>query len=197
MLNKASGQASSSEFVDVVFEHIDALYRSALRMMRNKNDAEDLVQETILKAFRFFNTFKPGTNIKAWLFKIMTNLYINLYREKSRHPQEVGFDEVEEQFLYQRLTELRQKGQPNPEQIFFDRLYGDDVRRCLDELPDDFRTVVILAFIEGFSYEEIAEITGVQLGTVKSRLHRGRKFLQKRLWEYAAKTGFIKGHSSL
>ncbi|MCI0406758.1 MAG: sigma-70 family RNA polymerase sigma factor [candidate division Zixibacteria bacterium] len=183
------------EFEQLAMPHTDALLRTALRMTRNSSDAEDLVQETYLKAYRFFDRFERGTNIRAWLFKIMTNLFINAYRDKAKRPEETSFDEMEEFSLYSKLVEGGQKDGTNPEKELFDKLYGDEVQKALGRLPEEFRMVVLLNFVEGFSYQEIAEISGIELGTVKSRLHRGRKLLQKSLWEFAKKSGFAKEKS--
>jgi RNA polymerase sigma-70 factor, ECF subfamily len=170
--------------------HMDALYRTALRMTKNENDAEDLVQEAFAKAYRFWDKFEPGSNCRAWLFKIMTNIFINEYRSKSRAPVAVNVDDIDDNFLY---GQLAQNGsEDNPERQFFAKIFDDDVKKAIEELPDDFRMVVILSFLEGFSYQEIAEIADLQLGTVKSRLHRGRKLLQKKLFEYAVRNGYIK-----
>ena len=171
--------------------HMDALYRTALRMTKNSNDAEDLVQETFVKAYRFWEKFETGSNCRAWLFKIMTNIFINDYRAKSRAPQAVDVDDIDDGYLYNYLADSK-TGQ-NPEQQLFAKLLDDDVKRAIEELPDDFRVVVVLSFLEGFSYQEIAEIADLQLGTVKSRLHRGRKLLQKQLLDYAVKNGYIRG----
>jgi RNA polymerase sigma-70 factor (ECF subfamily) len=170
--------------------HMEALYRTALRMTKNENDAEDLVQEAFAKAYRFWDKFEPGSNCRAWLFKIMTNIFINEYRSKSRAPVAVNVDDIDDNFLY---GQLAQNGsEDNPERQFFAKIFDDDVKKAIEELPDDFRMVVILSFLEGFSYQEIAEIADLQLGTVKSRLHRGRKLLQKKLFEYAVRNGYIK-----
>jgi RNA polymerase sigma-70 factor (ECF subfamily) len=169
--------------------HVDSLHRTALRMTRNENEAEDLVQETFLKAYRFWDKFEEGSNCRAWLFKIMTNIFINNYRAKSRTPQVVDLQDVDDDFLFGQLSALGPS--ENPEQHFFAKVFDDDVKRAIEELPEDFRLVVVLSFLEGFSYQEIAEIAGLNIGTVKSRLHRGRKLLQKSLWEYAIKNGFI------
>lgn len=171
--------------------HMDALYRTALRMTKNSNDAEDLVQETFVKAYRFWDKFETGSNCRAWLFKIMTNIFINDYRAKSRAPQAVDVDDIDDGYLYNYLADG--KTDQNPEQQLFAKLLDDDVKRAIEELPDDFRVVVVLSFLEGFSYQEIAEIADLQLGTVKSRLHRGRKLLQKQLLDYAIKNGYIRG----
>lgn len=183
------------EFEQLTMPHADALLRTALRMTRNSSDAEDLVQETYLKAYRFFERFERGTNIRAWLFKIMTNLFINTYRDKAKRPEETSFDEMEDFSLYSKMAADTQKDGTNPEKELFDKLYGDEVQKALDRLPEEFRMVVLLNFVEGFSYQEIAEILGTELGTVKSRLHRGRKLLQKSLWEFAKKSGFAKEKS--
>jgi RNA polymerase sigma-70 factor (ECF subfamily) len=177
-------------FDNEALPHMDALYRTALRMTKNANDAEDLVQETFVKAYRFWDRFEPGSNCRAWLFKIMTNIFINDYRSKSRTPTPVNVDDIDDSYLYNHLAGTQSES--NPEQQFLSKVFDDDVRRAIEELPDDFRVVVILSFLEGFSYQEIAEIVGLQLGTVKSRLHRGRKLLQKQLLDYAVRNGYIK-----
>jgi len=177
------------EFEDVALKHTDALYRTALRMTKNDGDADDLVQETMLKAYRFFDRFERGSNIKAWLFKIMTNIFINDYRQKSRKPTGVSYDDVDDNFLFHQL-EGSQGKVSDPEEVLFSKILDSDVRAAIDELPEDFRIVVVLAFLEQFSYEEIAEIADIQLGTVKSRLHRARKLLQKSLWQHAVARGF-------
>ncbi len=170
--------------------HMDALYRTALRMVKNQNDAEDLVQEAFAKAYRFWDKFEPGSNCRAWLFKIMTNIFINEYRSKARSPVSVNVDEIDDFYLYKQMDSL--ESGDNPEQVLFSKIFDDDVRKAIEDLPDDFKMVVILSFLEDFSYQEIAEITDLQLGTVKSRLHRGRKLLQKKLFDYAIKNGYIK-----
>jgi RNA polymerase sigma-70 factor (ECF subfamily) len=170
--------------------HIDALMRTARRMTKSDTDAEDLVQETMLKAYRFFDKYEEGTNCKAWLFKIMTNIFINNYRSKSKAPQSLTFDDIDDGFLFGQLA--KNKSSTDPEKEFFSKIFDDDVRKAINDLPEDFRLVVILSFLEGFAYQEIADITGLQIGTVKSRLHRGRKLLQKALFDYAQRNGFIK-----
>jgi RNA polymerase sigma-70 factor (ECF subfamily) len=172
--------------------HTDALYRTARRMTRNDADAEDLVQETMLKAYRFFSRFEQGTNIRAWLFKIMTNLYINRYRKQSRAPQELSVDEMEDFVLFRQMTEDGVYDPNRPDERVFGKLFADEVKREIDNLPDEFRTVAVLSILEGFSYQEIAEIAGLQLGTVKSRLFRGRKLLQNRLADYARQAGLLR-----
>ncbi len=178
------------EFEVQALPHMDALLRTALRMTKNENDAQDLVQETMIKSYRFWDKFEPGSNCRAWLFKIMTNIFINDYRSKSRSPMAVNVDEIDDNFLYGQLA-VGPKS-VDPEKELFAKVFDDDVKRAVENLPDDFRLVVVLSFLEGFSYQEIAEIADLQLGTVKSRLHRGRKLLQKELYDYAVKNGYIK-----
>jgi RNA polymerase sigma-70 factor (ECF subfamily) len=185
---KSKVSVAQKEFESIALVHTDALLRTALRMTRNQNDAEDLVQETMLKAYRFFDRFERGSNIKAWLFKIMTNIFINNYRQKARKPTGVSYEDIDDNFLYHQLENSRGIT-ADPEEMLFSKLMDSDVRSAIGDLPEDFRMVVVLAFLEGFSYEEIAEIADIQLGTVKSRLHRARKLLQKSLWDYAVQRG--------
>ncbi|MGI8773416.1 MAG: sigma-70 family RNA polymerase sigma factor [Actinomycetota bacterium] len=172
---------------------LDSLYAGALRMTRKPADAEDLVQETMMRAYRAFHRFEPGTNLKAWLFRIMTNAYINTYRKKQREPQKVSQDEVEEFDLYRELRDHDPNLSITPETIVLDSLVDSDIIEAIDDLPEQFRLAVVLSDVEGFSYAEMAEIMDVPLGTVMSRLHRGRKALQKRLWEVARERGIVKG----
>ena len=167
--------------------HMDALYNFALRMTNDPDDADDLLQETYMKAYRFFDKFEPGTNCKAWLFRIMKNSFINLYRKSSKEPDKVDYNEVEEFYN----TIRADSGDPNDLQdTMFANLLDDDVSKALDSLPEEFRTVVILCDIEGFTYEEIAEFVECPIGTVRSRLHRGRKMLRVKLFEYAHEHGY-------
>ncbi len=172
---------------------LDSLYGAALRMTRNPADAEDLVQETMLRAFRSFDRFEPGTNLKAWLFRILTNAYINTYRKKQREPQKVSQDQVEDFDLYQELKDHDPELSRTPETIVLDSLVDSDILEAIEDLPEQFRLAVVLSDIEGFSYAEMAEIMGVPMGTVMSRLHRGRRALQKRLWDLARDRGIVKG----
>ena len=172
---------------------LDSLYGAALRMTRNPQDAEDLVQETMLRAYRAFDRFEAGTNLKAWLFRILTNAYINTYRKRQREPQKVSADEVEEFDLYRELKNHDTQFEATPESIVLDSLVDSDIIDAIDDLPEQFRLAVVLSDIEGFSYAEMAEIMDVPMGTVMSRLHRGRKALQKRLWELARDRGIVKG----
>lgn len=172
---------------------LDSLYGAALRMTRNPADAEDLVQETMLRAYRGFDRFEPGTNLKAWLFRILTNAYINVYRKRRREPQKVSQDEIEDFDLYQELKNHDSRIGETPETIVLDALVDSDILEAIDDLPEQFRLAVVLSDIEGFSYAEMAEIMDVPMGTVMSRLHRGRKALQKRLWDLARDRGIVKG----
>ncbi|MGE3620183.1 MAG: sigma-70 family RNA polymerase sigma factor [Acidimicrobiia bacterium] len=163
-----------------------SLYSAALRMTRNPADAEDLVQETYLKAYRGFGGFEQGTNLKAWLYRILTNTYINQYRSKQRRPTETELDEVEDMFLYRRLGGLEAvEVSRSAEDELMDMFTEAEVKAAIEDLPENFRMAVLLADVEGFSYKEIAEILDIPIGTVMSRLHRGRKGLEKRLYDYA------------
>ncbi len=178
--------ADREGFADLAMPYMSSLYAAALRMARNPSDAEDLVQETYLRAYRGFEGFREGTNLKAWLYKILTNTFINQYRAKRRRPEQVDLADVEEFFLFKRLGGIEAvEATRTAESEVIDALPDAEVKDALESLPDAFRIAVILADIEGFSYKEIAEITEVPIGTVMSRIHRGRKQLQKRLWDYA------------
>jgi RNA polymerase sigma-70 factor (ECF subfamily) len=188
--------ADQERFADLAMPYMDALYSAALRMTRNPTDAEDLVQETYLRAYRGFGGFQEGTNLKAWLYKILTNTYINIYRAKKRRPEQVDLDDTEDFYLYRRLGGLEAvDAQRSPETDVLDQIPEAVVKEALEDLPDQFRMAVLLADVEGFSYKEIAEITDVPIGTVMSRLHRGRKQLQRRLWDLAVERGLVEGAS--
>ncbi len=181
------------EFEELALRHVDPLFSAALRLTRNERDAEDLVQDTYLRAFRFFDRFERGTNIKAWLFKILTNTFINRYRRRVKERSVVEGSEreaVHERFMSRDTTDYAQ----NPEQYLFDRLLSDDVLAAIDELPIDFRLAVVLADLQDFSYKEIAEVLGCPVGTVMSRLYRGRRLLQKSLGTYAQQSGIVPEH---
>jgi RNA polymerase sigma-70 factor (ECF subfamily) len=168
------------------------LYSAAMRMARNPSDAEDLVQETFLKAYRAYDSFEEGTNLKAWLYRILTNTYINKYRKDSRRPSETDLGDVEDLYLYRRLgSEDTVDVSRTTEDRVLDGLVESDIKAAVEELPENFRMPVLLADLEGFSYKEIAEILDIPIGTVMSRLHRGRKAMQKRLWEFASKRGLL------
>jgi|SRR5919198_6387445 RNA polymerase sigma-70 factor (ECF subfamily) len=158
-------------------------------MTRSEADAEDLVQETYIRALRFREQFTPGTNLKAWLFRILTNTFINSYRKRSRAPETTELDDVDEFSLYRRMSEDRPaSSSPEPEREFLDGIVSSEVKEALDALPEKFRATVLLD-VEGFSYKEIADTLGIPIGTVMSRLHRGRKFLQQRLYGLARERG--------
>lgn len=168
------------------------LFSTALRMTRNRADAEDLVQETFVKAWRSFATFQEGTNLRAWLFRIMTNTFINKYNAQQRRPQETELDEVEELFLFRRLGAFDQsKMTQSAEDQLLEFFTDDEVKKAIEELPEMFRLPVLLSDVDGFSYKEIAEMLDVPIGTVMSRLHRGRKTMQKLLYVYAKERGLV------
>ena len=171
---------------------VDQLYGAAMRMTRNPTDAEDLVQETYLKAFAAFDSFQEGTNLRAWLFRILTNTYINQYRRKQRQPYQSSADELTDWQLHD--AQERSSAAPRSAEVeALDRLADSDVVEALAAIPEDFRLAVYLADVEGFSYKEIAEIMETPVGTVMSRLHRGRKLLRESLRDYAIERGFISG----
>jgi RNA polymerase sigma-70 factor, ECF subfamily len=165
------------------------LYSAALRLTRNPADAEDLVQEAYLRAYRGFAGFQEGTNLRAWMYRILTNTFINTYRKKQRQPQTVSDEDVEDWYLYDRLGEAG--AEVSAETSVLERIPDEDVQRALEALPEQFRMAVWLADVEGFSYKEIAEILDVPIGTVMSRLHRGRKSLQKALWQTVRERGLV------
>jgi len=172
-------------------EHMPALYTAALRMTRNAADAEDLVQETFLKAYRSFDRFEEGTNLRAWLYRILTNTFINSYRAAKRRPEKADVEDVEDLYLYRRLDDLNSDLGRSAEEEVLDNITDDEVKAAIESLPENFRIAVLLADVEGFSYKEIAEITDVPIGTVMSRIHRGRRALQKALTEYAMAEGLV------
>jgi RNA polymerase sigma-70 factor (ECF subfamily) len=184
--------ADQALFAEQAMEFAPVLFATAVRMTRNRSDAEDLVQETYLRAYRGYSSYTEGTNLKAWLFRIMTNAYINIYRAKQRRPLETELNEVEDLYLYRRLS--------GPEAVSVSRSAEDElmdlftegeVKDAVEALPDIFKMPVLLADIDGFSYKEIAEILDIPIGTVMSRLHRGRKAMQKQLWDFAAERGLV------
>ncbi|HEY3022337.1 MAG TPA: sigma-70 family RNA polymerase sigma factor [Actinomycetota bacterium] len=165
------------------------LYSAALRMTRNPADAEDLVQETYLRAYRGFSGFEEGTNLRAWMYRILTNTFINSYRKKQREPVTVQEDDLDEWYLFDKLGESGVE--PSAEAEVIRGMPDEDVQKALEALPEGFRLAVLLADVEGFSYKEIAEILGIPIGTVMSRLHRGRRALEKALWERVRERGLV------
>lgn len=187
-------EEKKAKFEEVAFEFMDSLYSTALRMTRNTTEAEDLVQDTYLRAYRFFDKFEEGTNFKAWIFKILTNTFINKYRKKVRTPQQVQLEKVEygleNEEEYQDAQEWKGYDKAN-----YAELFDDDIKSALSQLSEEFRMVILLADVEEFSYKEIAEIIDRPMGTVMSRLFRGRRMLQKILEKYAKREGFIRDES--
>jgi RNA polymerase sigma-70 factor, ECF subfamily len=167
--------------------HLDVLYRVALRLTGNRSDADDLVQETMLKAYRAWDQYEQGTNAKAWLLTILRHAFINEYRRRIRHPETVDIDAIEPFAVFSEVQD------EDPQGAFFDRIVDDEVLRAIDQLPEAFRETLVLSDVEGMSYQEIAGILGVPIGTVKSRLFRARQLLQGKLYDYAVEMGYIKG----
>ena len=180
---------SRADFEREALPHLPALYSAALRLTRNERDAEDLVQDAVLRAYRFFDTFQPGTNCKAWLFRILTNVFCNRYREREREREIL--DEAESSDANVQQFTAGAETARDIESALLGRIVSSDVERALAEVPQDFRLAVILADLEDFSYKEIAEIMECPAGTVMSRLYRGRKILQRLLYDYAVDQGII------
>lgn len=180
--------ADRGTFVEDTEPFMASLFSTALRLTNNRADAEDLVQETYLKAFRSYHTYSEGTNLRAWLFRILTNTHINRYRSKQRRPEETDLDDVEEFYLYRRLRDRADQGQSAEEELM--KMFSEaEVVSAVESLPENYRVAVLLADVEGFAYKEIAEILQIPIGTVMSRLHRGRKRLQQELYEFAVSRG--------
>ena len=191
----AEPSSASDPFEAGALSYLDALYRTALRMTRSEAEAEDLVQETYIRAFRFRDQFEMGTNLKAWLFRILTNTFINQYRRRQTQPQLTELDGIDEASLHRRMAGgSAASSTSEPETVVLDRVVDAEVTAALDDLPEKFRTVVLLD-AEGFSYKEMAEMLAIPIGTVMSRLHRGRKVLQKRLYDLAREHGIAAARS--
>ena len=183
---------SSWDFDSLTVPYVDSLYNTAYRLTGNSQDAEDLVQETFFKAYKYYDKFQEGTNLKAWLFKILKNTFINNYRKKKLEPRSVEFGEIEDSFEKILQPDPAQP-QFDPEQQLFSGVMDEGVKKALDSLPHDYKMVVILADLEDFSYKEIAEILDCPVGTVMSRLYRGRKLLERSLLKYARSHGYMRG----
>ncbi len=179
------------DFEAAALPHLDALYNMAYRLTRNSEDAEDLIQETFFKAYKYYDKFEEGTNLKAWLFRIMKNSFINGYRKRQSQPPESAFSEIEELFEARVSEEAGQI--KNPEEELLESVLDEDIQQALDALRDDYRMVILLVDLEGFSYKETAEILEVPVGTVMSRLYRGRRMLEKVLLSYAHSHGYVRG----
>jgi RNA polymerase sigma-70 factor, ECF subfamily len=183
--------ADQANFERDALPYSSQLYSAALRMTRNPADAEDIVQETFLKAFRAYDTFEEGSNLKAWLYRILTNTFINRYRKSQRRPNETELGELQDLYLFRRIGEPSGAAH-SAEREALDQFVDGDIIDAIDSLPENFRMPVVLADVDGFSYKEIAEILDIPIGTVMSRLHRGRKALQRKLWSVAVDRGIVK-----
>lgn len=180
------------DFVEDAMEFAPQLFSTAMRMTRNRADAEDLVQETFMKAWRSYESYQEGTNLRAWLFRIMTNSFINRYNAAKRRPVVTELDDVEELYLYRRIGAVDQSRiNPSAEDQMMEMFTDSEVKTALEELPEAFRLPVLLSDVDGFSYKEISEMLDVPIGTVMSRLHRGRKAMHKLLYQFAKERGLI------
>jgi RNA polymerase sigma-70 factor (ECF subfamily) len=195
--NEATENQVTEDFEAGVLAQLDSLYRTALRLTHNQQEAEDLVQETMLKAFRFANSYTPGTNLRAWLFRILNTSAINRYRKLATHPTTTPLPEGEDFYLYNRISDMSgQELSAGAEEEVLSRYLDEDVYNALNALPLNFRMPVILADIEGMSYKEIAEALQIPIGTVMSRISRGRRQLQHLLWQYAKEKGYLPEQAS-
>lgn len=180
------------EFEEVALPHLDSLFNLALSLTRNRKDAEDLVQEAFMRAYRFFDSYRSGTHIKAWLFRILRNTFINRYRARKIRPEEVDFGKIES--TYEQMidaTFIARQSPPSPEVALMDSVLDGEIQQAMDKLPEEYRTVVLLALMEEMSYKEISSALSIPIGTVMSRLHRGRKLLQADLVEFATRKGIL------
>jgi len=188
----ASAGKARSEFEEIALPHLDSLYGAAYRLTRNPRDAEDLVQDAVLRAYRFWHSFQKDSNCKAWLFRILTNTFINGYQKKKRSREVLNAAAKEQQATDGVLVQEKSQAARSPEGILLEKALSDDVSHALAALPADFRVAVVLCDVEGFSYKEIAEIMECPVGTVMSRLYRGRRLLKKALHRFAISQGIIK-----
>lgn len=187
-LFKSDERKANEEFEREAVPHMDALYNFAVKMTGDSDDASDLLQETYLKAYRFWDKFEKGTNCKAWLFRIMKNTYINTYRKNTKEPDKVDYEEIEN--FYENIKPSSTDS-AHLEKDIYDNLLDDELSSAISSLPEDFRTVIILCDIEGYTYDEIADFVDVPVGTVRSRLHRARKMLFTKLYKYADDRGYV------
>ena len=184
-------QSKAWNFEETAMPFVDSLYNTAYRMTRNAEDAQDLVQETYFKAYRYYDKFAEGTNLKAWLFKILKNTFINNYRKKQKQPYQTDFADIEES-LESRVQDDAHRSLSRPDEILLENVLDEHVQKAMDGLPEDYRMAVVLADLEGFSYKEVAEILEVPVGTVMSRLYRGRKLLEEAMLRYARDHGYLR-----
>lgn len=175
------------EFRKEALPHMDALYNFALQLTQDSDDAADLLQETYIKAYRFWDKFEKGTNCKAWLFRIMKNSFINFYRKNTKSPEKLDYDEIEE--IYETIKSDEQNPH-NLDREIYDNVFDDEVMKAINSLPEEFKTVLIMCDVEGMSYEEIADFMDIPIGTVRSRIHRARKLLAVKLYDYAKSRGY-------
>ena len=190
MSKKEDAHQRGWDFEAAAMPYLDPLYHAAYHMARNPQDAEDLVQETYLKAYKYYDKFEEGTNLKAWLFKILKNTFINSYRKKQQAPPKADFADIEESF--ETIVRDDGGGARTPEEELLEKVLDEDVQQAIEELPHDYRMVVLLADLEGFAYKEIADILEIPVGTVMSRLYRGRRLLEEALLKYAREHGYIR-----
>jgi RNA polymerase sigma-70 factor, ECF subfamily len=195
MVETVNTESVAKRFESSLMPILAAVYGTALHMTRNRDDSEDLVQEAALQAFRAFDSFQEGTNFKAWFFRILTNLFINAYCKRRREPEIDTLSDLEDApalYLFKRTREMGMHAwNPDPAALVIEKVEAEEVSRAIAALPEDYRIVSALYFMEEFSYQEIAEIVGCPVGTVRSRLHRGRRMLQKALWHIAEQQGII------
>ena len=179
-----------AEFEQAALDHLFHLYTAAFYLAKHEVEAEDLVQETYLRAFRFFHRFEPGTNCRAWLLSILRNLFINHYRRKKREPEMVDWDRIDQAYGF--MVEYGQNTEDNPESLFFSQLMDHEVQQALKELPEEFRLAIVLVDIEDLTYDEAGKVMGCPIGTIRSRVSRGRRILQVSLRDYAVQSGWLK-----
>jgi RNA polymerase sigma-70 factor (ECF subfamily) len=189
--DKESAAERTKRFERDALQYMNQLYAAAMRYTKNPEDAQDLVQDTYIKAYNSFHHFEPGTNLKAWLYRVLTTTFINTYRKDQRRPQ-TSDSELEDWQIAEASSHTSDQGK-STEDVVLENLPDSDIKNALAEIPEEFRMAVYLADVEGFSYKEIAEIVGVPAGTVMSRLHRGRKQLREKLTDYARERGYVKG----